>query len=124
MAFPTTPSGSWTSDFGLPSRLFGTDGSEDGFELYNRRTPSSSASRCPGSTPRTSTSAGTTADSTSPPTTPTTTVDGGSGTIGRSACPKRVDDDDIEAEYTNGVLEVTIPIAEGTAPGEAIPIES
>ncbi|MFQ3320329.1 MAG: hypothetical protein ACI8UR_001672 [Natronomonas sp.] len=33
MAFPTTPAGAWTSEFGLPSRLFGTDGSEEGFEI-------------------------------------------------------------------------------------------
>ncbi len=39
--------------------------------------------------------------------------------------PKDVDEDAISAEYTNGVLEVTLPSIAGTAPsGKAIPIES
>lgn len=37
--------------------------------------------------------------------------------------PKRVVDEDIQASYTNGVLEVTIPIAEGAAPGREIAVE-
>lgn len=39
--------------------------------------------------------------------------------------PKHVDDDAIDAEYTNGILELTLPVEEGaTATGREIPIES
>ena len=39
--------------------------------------------------------------------------------------PKHVDDDAIAAEFTNGVLEVTLPIEAGTtAPGREIEIQS
>ena len=39
--------------------------------------------------------------------------------------PKHVDDDNITAEYTNGVLEVTLPIEEeATASGREIEIQS
>jgi len=39
--------------------------------------------------------------------------------------PKDVDDDAISASYTNGVLEVTLPLREETAArGKTIPIES
>lgn len=38
--------------------------------------------------------------------------------------PETVDEDDIAATYTNGVLEVTLPLqANGTARGTPIPIE-
>ena len=38
--------------------------------------------------------------------------------------PKRIDEDAIAARYTNGVLEVTLPLEEGaTAQGTTIPIE-
>jgi HSP20 family protein len=124
MAFPTTPSGSWTSDLGLPSRLFGTDGSEDGFELYEQEDAFVLSVEMPGFDPedidlrwddgRLYVAAEHTDDDR-----------GRRKRYYRSfRLPKRVVDDDIEAEYTNGVLEVTIPNAEGTAPGEAIPIES
>ncbi|WP_178915232.1 Hsp20/alpha crystallin family protein [Natronomonas gomsonensis] len=124
MAFPTTPSGSWTSDLGLPSRLFGTDGSEDGFELYEQEDAFVLSVEMPGFDPE------------------DIDLRWDDGRLYVAAdhtdddrrrrkryyrsfrLPKRVVDADIEAEYTNGVLEVTIPIAEGTAPGEAIPIES
>jgi HSP20 family molecular chaperone IbpA len=58
MALPTSPTGSWTKDFGLPN-LFDRDRADDG----------------------------------------------------------------IEASYTNGVLEVALPVAAGAAPGRSIPIE-
>ncbi|GAB6880802.1 Hsp20/alpha crystallin family protein [Halopiger thermotolerans] len=39
--------------------------------------------------------------------------------------PKNIDEDAIDATYTNGVLEVTLPLEEGaTARGKTIPIES
>jgi HSP20 family protein len=39
--------------------------------------------------------------------------------------PKAVDDDAIAASYTNGVLEVTLPLeTDATARGRTIPIES
>ncbi|WP_222919489.1 Hsp20/alpha crystallin family protein [Natrinema sp. SYSU A 869] len=36
--------------------------------------------------------------------------------------PKTVDDEEIAAEYTNGVLEVRLPTAESTAHGKEIPL--
>jgi HSP20 family protein len=36
--------------------------------------------------------------------------------------PKRVDDDAIEAEYTNGILEVRLPVATGQATGREIEV--
>jgi len=39
--------------------------------------------------------------------------------------PKRIDDDAIEATYTNGILEVRLPVTEGaTAQGKHIEIEA
>ncbi|MFD1647210.1 Hsp20/alpha crystallin family protein [Haloarchaeobius litoreus] len=39
--------------------------------------------------------------------------------------PKAVADDDITAEYHNGILEVTLPVvADATATGKQIPVES
>lgn len=39
--------------------------------------------------------------------------------------PKEIDDGEIDAVYTNGVLEVRLPVLEGaTAQGKTIPIES
>lgn len=124
MAFPTTPSGSWSNSFGVPSRLFGTDGSDEGFELYEEDDAFVLTVEMPGFDPE--------------------DIDlrwddgrlyvaaehhdderGRRKRFYRSfRLPKRVVDDDIEATYTNGVLEVTIPIAQGAAPGEPIPIES
>ncbi|QLK25560.1 Hsp20/alpha crystallin family protein [Natrinema zhouii] len=37
--------------------------------------------------------------------------------------PKTVDDEEISAEYTNGVLEVRLPTAESTTQGKRIPLE-
>ncbi len=37
--------------------------------------------------------------------------------------PKTVADDEISAEYTNGVLEVRLPTVESTARGKEIPLE-
>ncbi|AGB36903.1 Hsp20/alpha crystallin family protein [Natronococcus occultus] len=37
--------------------------------------------------------------------------------------PKTVDDDEISAEYTNGVLEVTLPTAAPDTRGKEIPLE-
>ncbi len=38
--------------------------------------------------------------------------------------PKEIDDDAIEAEYTNGVLEIRLPVLEGaTAQGKTIPVQ-
>jgi HSP20 family protein len=37
--------------------------------------------------------------------------------------PKAVDEDAITAEYTNGVLEVTLPAVDETARGESIPVQ-
>lgn len=123
MAFPTTPSGSWTNDLGLPSRLFGSDGSEEGFELYEEDDAFVLSVDMPGFE------------------TDEIDVRWDDGRLYVAAehadedrgrrkryyrsfrLPKRVADEDISATYTNGVLEVTIPIAEGAAPGDPIPIE-
>lgn len=38
--------------------------------------------------------------------------------------PKEIDEDAIDVEYTNGVLEVILPVAEdATVPGKTIPVE-
>ncbi|MDQ2052783.1 Hsp20/alpha crystallin family protein [Natronolimnohabitans sp. A-GB9] len=37
--------------------------------------------------------------------------------------PKDIDDDAIAAEYTNGVLEVELPVADTRARGKEIPLE-
>ncbi|SEQ45927.1 Hsp20/alpha crystallin family protein [Natrinema salaciae] len=37
--------------------------------------------------------------------------------------PKTVDEDEIDAEYTNGVLEVRLPTAASTVQGKEIPLE-
>lgn len=124
MAFPSTPSGSWTSGLDLPSRLFGSDGSDESFELYEEEDAFVLSVDVPGFE------------------TDEIDVRWDDGRLYVAAehhdddrgrrkryyrsfrLPKRVDDEGIEATYTNGVLEVTIPIAEGAAPGKEIPIES
>ncbi|WP_425498582.1 Hsp20/alpha crystallin family protein [Natrinema salinisoli] len=37
--------------------------------------------------------------------------------------PKLIDDEEIAAEYTNGVLEVRLPTSDSTAQGKEIPLE-
>lgn len=124
MAFPTTPSGTWTSGFSLPSRLFGSDGSDEGFELYEKKDAFVLSVDMPGFD------------------TDEIDVRWDDGRLYVAAehhddergrrkryyrsfrLPKRVDDEGIEATYTSGVLEITIPVAEGAAPGREIPIES
>lgn len=124
MAFPTTPSGTWTSSFSLPSRLFGSDGSDEGFELYEKEDAFVLSVDMPGFD------------------TDEIDVRWDDGRLYVAAehhddergrrkryyrsfrLPKRVNDRGIEATYTSGVLEVTIPVAEGAAPGREIPIES
>jgi HSP20 family protein len=122
MALPTSPTGSWTKDFGLPN-LFDRDRADDGFELYEEDDEFVLAVDMPGFTPE------------------EIDVRWDDGRLyvtahhrdedrGREKryyrsfrLPKRIDDDGIEASYTNGVLEVTLPVAEGAAPGRSIPIE-
>jgi len=123
MALPATSSGSWTSDFGLPSRPFGSDGSDEGFELYEEEDAFVLSVDVPGFE------------------TDEIDVRWDDGRLyvaaehrdddrGRQKryyrsfrLPKRVGDEGIEASYTEGVLEVTIPIGEGAAPGREIPVE-
>jgi len=122
MALPTAPTGSWTSDFGFPN-VFGGDRSDDGFELYEDEGAFVLTVDMPGFS--------------------TDEIDlrwdegrlyvtaehydedrnRGKQYYRSFRLPKRIDDDGIEAAYTNGVLEVTLPTAEGAAPGESIPIE-
>lgn len=123
MAFPTTPSGSWTSGFDFPSRLFGRDGDESGFELYEEDDAFVLTVDMPGFDVE------------------EIDLRWDDGRLYIAAehhdeergrrkryyrsfrLPKRVDDESITAQYTNGVLEVTIPVAQGAAPGDPIPIE-
>lgn len=123
MALPTAPTGSWTNDFGLP-RLFGRDSTDDGFELYEEDGEFVLSVDMPGFSPE------------------EIDVRWDDGRLyvtarhhdderGRrkqyyrsSRLPKRIDDGAIEASYTNGVLEVTLPVAEGAAPGREIPVEA
>ena len=122
MALPTAPTESWTNDFGLPS-LFGRDRADDGFDLYEEDGEFVLTVDMPGFSPD------------------DMDVRWDDGRLYVTAhhhdedrgrrkqyyrsfrLPTRIDDDAIEASYTNGVLEVTLPVAEGAAPGREIPIE-
>ncbi len=119
MALPTTPS-SWFEQFDLPDSLFGAG--RDDYELYEEDDAFVLSVELPGFEP----------DDIS------VAWDDGVLNIGAEdddgqgqyrtyhrgfRFPKQVSDDEITAEYTNGVLEVRLPI-EGTAiSGREIPVQ-
>ena len=122
MALPTSPKRDWTRSLDLPSRLFGTDGND--YELYEQDGNFVLTVELPGFERE------------------AIDVNWYDGRLNISAeqndedrnrhrtyhrtfrMPKEIEPDDIEAEYTNGVLEVRLPVLEGAAPrGTAIEVQ-
>lgn len=122
MALPTSPTDSWMQSLDLPSRLFGTTGND--YELYEEDGEFVLSIDMPGFEPddiqvnwydgRLNVAAEHEDDRR-----------GRKKTYHRTfRFPKEIEDDEIAAAYSNGVLEVTLPAIEGvTSRGKAIPIE-
>ena len=122
MALPS-PTGSWSGGFDTPRRLFTSGGTD--YELYERDDEFVLSIELPGFDP---TEIGVSWD------------DGVLNVAAeqddpdrgrhrtyyrRFRFPKAVDDDAITAEYTNGILEVSLPVSpEAATSGETIPIET
>jgi HSP20 family protein len=122
MALPTTPSSSWLGNLDFPSQLFET-GSND-YELYEEDDEFVLSVEMPGFDP---------ADI------EVTWNEGVLNIAGehederrgqrktyhrRFRFPKRIDDEDISAEYRNGILEVRLPVETGaTARGKEIEVQ-
>ncbi|MFB6310008.1 MAG: Hsp20/alpha crystallin family protein [Salinirussus sp.] len=123
MALPTRPSSSWFGGTDFPSRLFET-GSND-YELYEEEDEFVLSVELPGFDPE------------------EIAVSWDDGVLNIAAeqederrsqrktyhrrfrFPKNVEDEDITAEYTNGILEVRLPVMAGaTTRGRQIEIES
>jgi HSP20 family protein len=121
MALPTTPVSSWTKSTGFPSRLFAT-GRED-HELFEEDDEFVLSVEMPGFDPD------------------EITVSWDEGVLNIAAehedeargqrktyhrrfrFPKDVDVDEITASYTNGILEVRLPVMTGaTVSGTEIPV--
>ncbi|MFB6112170.1 MAG: Hsp20/alpha crystallin family protein [Halobacteriaceae archaeon] len=123
MALPTSSPDTWTQSLDFPSRLFGT-GSDD-YELYQEDNEFVLSVEMPGFDPadidvswhdgRLNVAAEREDESR-----------GRRRTYHRTfRFPSEIDDDSIAAEYTNGVLEIRLPLAEGVSPkGKTIPIET
>jgi len=121
MALPR-PATTWTGGFDLPSRLFETDSTD--YELYEQDDEFVLTVELPGFDPAELTVswddgvlnvAGEHADETR----------GVRRTYHRRfRFPKRVDDEDIDAEYKNGILTVTLPVVtDDTTTGTEIEID-
>ncbi|MFB6136981.1 MAG: Hsp20/alpha crystallin family protein [Halobacteriaceae archaeon] len=124
MALPTTaPNSSWLESTGFPDRLFGTGTSD--YELYEEDGEFVLRVELPGFDPE------------------EISASWEDGVLNVAAeheddrrgeyrtyhrrfrFPKDVDDEDIAAEYHNGVLEVHLPVTAGeTVSGREIPIEA
>lgn len=122
MALPTSPTSSWLSRTGTPTRLFGTG--RDDYELYEQDGEFVLSVEIPGFTrddidvawhEGRLTIAGEHEDDRRDRT----------RTYRRSfRMPKEIDDDSIRARYKNGVLDVYLPSVEDAMPkGKSIPIE-
>lgn len=120
MALPTTTADTWMGDFDLPSRLFGSGGSD--YELYEEEGAFVLSIEMPGFgveeidvswyDGRLNVAAEREDD-----------VRGTKKTFHRTfRLPKEIDPDEIDATYENGVLEVRLPILEG-AVTRGTPIE-
>jgi HSP20 family protein len=123
MALPTTPASTWLQNLDVPSELFET-GSTD-YELYEEDGEFVLSVEMPGFDPAEI---------------EVTWDDGVLNIAGdhenearnrrrtyhrRFRFPKRVDDEEITAEYTNGILEVRLPVEpEATARGTEIEVTS
>lgn len=123
MALPTRPSSSWLQGTDFPSRLFETGGND--FELYEEENEFVLSVELPGFDPE------------------EISVTWEEGVLNIAAeqendsrnrrktyhrrfrFPKTIDEEDIAAEYTNGILEVRLPVMAGaTTRGRQIEIES
>lgn len=123
MALPTSPTNSWMQSLDFPSRLFDTGGND--YELYEEGDDFVLSVEMPGFDPE------------------EISVSWREGVLNVAAehddeargqrrtyhrrfrFPKDVDDESISAEYTNGILEVRLPIATGaTVSGTEIEIEA
>jgi HSP20 family protein len=123
MALPTNPATSWTQGLDLPSRLLET-GRND-YELYEEDGEFVLSVEMPGFDPK------------------EIDVSWNDGVLNIAAehrddqrgrrrtyhrrfrVPKTVDDDGITARYTNGILEVRLPVeTDGTVTGKRIEIEA
>lgn len=123
MALPTSTSDSWTQGLDFPSRLFGT-GADD-YELYESDDEFVLSIEMPGFDPE------------------DIDVSWHDGRLNVAAeqederrnrkrtyhrsfrFPSQIEDESITAEFRNGVLEVTLPSAEGVGTkGKEIPIEA
>jgi len=123
MALPRSTPTSWMQSLDVPSQLFGTG--RDDYELYEEDGEFVLSVELPGFDPE------------------EITVAWDDGVLNIAAehedeargqrktyhrrfrFPKAVADEEITAEYTNGILEVTLPvIADATATGTEIPVES
>jgi HSP20 family protein len=123
MALPTTPASSWMQNFDFPTRLFET-GRND-YELYEEDDEFVLSVEMPGFDPD------------------EIDVSWSDGVLNIAAehedehrgqrrtyhrrfrFPKTVDDEDISARYTNGLLEVRLPVQTGaTVTGRQIEIET
>ncbi|WP_436923141.1 Hsp20/alpha crystallin family protein [Halosimplex amylolyticum] len=123
MALPDRPVNSWFEGMDLPNRLFET-GRND-YELYEEDDEFVLSVELPGFDPED-------IDVTWHEGVLNVAAEHEDETRGqrktyhrRFRFPKDVDDDEIAAEYTNGILEVRLPIFEGTATrGTTIEVES
>jgi HSP20 family protein len=111
MALPTRPTGSWFSDFDLPSRLFESSGND--YELYEEDDEFVLSVEMPGFEPE------------------DITVSWNDGILNvagetenedrgqrrtyhrRFRFPREVDDEAISAEYNSGILEIRLPVVTG-----------
>lgn len=123
MALPTRPTSSWLQSTGFPSQLFETSSTD--YELYEEEDEFVLSVELPGFDPEEI----------------TVTWDEGVLNIAaeheddarnqrktyhrRFRVPKTVEDDEIEAQYNNGILEVRLPVMTGaTTRGKQIEIKS
>ncbi|MFB6282072.1 MAG: Hsp20/alpha crystallin family protein [Haloferacaceae archaeon] len=122
MALPTGPASSWLQGTDFPSRLFET-GSND-YELYEEDGEFVLSVEMPGFDPE------------------EISVSWDEGVLNIAAehdeerrgqrktyhrrfrFPKNVDDDEITAQYTNGILEVRLPVLDATTRGREIEIQA
>ena len=123
MALPTGPNGSWLQNTGFPSRMFET--SSNDYELYEEDDEFVLSVEMPGFDPE------------------EIDVSWDEGVLNIAAehedetrgerktyhrrfrFPKNVEDDDIEAQYNNGILEVRLPVITGaTTRGKQIEVKT
>ncbi|MFB6255765.1 MAG: Hsp20/alpha crystallin family protein [Haloplanus sp.] len=123
MALPTDPTSSWLQSTGFPNRLFETDSND--YELYEEDDEFVLSVEMPGFDPE------------------EITVSWDDGVLNIAAehedetrgqhkayhrrfrFPKNVEDDDIEAQYNNGILEIRLPVLTGaTTRGKQIEVQT